>query len=74
MSQVVLNVPDISCTHCEKTILTALRDRPGVQTVAVSIPAKTVDLTFDEGRITLAQVEAILDDEGYPVAGVAAGR
>ena len=45
MSHVILEVPDISCAHCEKTILTTLQGQPGVKTVQVSIPAKTVDLT-----------------------------
>jgi copper chaperone CopZ len=69
MTQVKLNVPDISCAHCEKTILEALRGKPGVQAVAVSIPNKSVLLKFDESTITLDNVEEILDEEGYPVAG-----
>ena len=39
----------------------------------VSIPAKTVDLTFDEQTLSLPQVEALLDEEGYPVNGVREG-
>ena len=69
MTQVKLNVPDISCEHCEKTILEALRGKPGVQAVAVSIPNKSVVLKYDENAITLNNVEEILDEEGYPVAG-----
>ncbi len=69
MTQVTLNVPDISCAHCEKTIVEALRNKPGVQAVAVNIPGKVVLLKYDEGRIDLTQVREILSDEGYPVAG-----
>src|SRR5690349_18628345 len=69
MSQVVLNVPDISCAHCERNIVNALKDQPGIELVQVNIPAKTVHLSFDENQLSRAQVEAILDDEGYPVAG-----
>ena len=68
MSHVILDVPDISCAHCEKTILTALQGQPGVTTVQVSIPAKAVDLSYDEQALNLQQVESILDEEGYPVA------
>jgi Cu+-exporting ATPase len=67
MSHVILEVPDISCGHCEKTILNTLQGQPGVKTVQVSIPAKTVDLTFDETALNLQQVQALLDEEGYPV-------
>jgi copper chaperone len=69
MTQVTLNVPDISCAHCEKTIVEALRGKPGVQAVAVSIPSKLVLLKYDEGQIALDEVKEILDEEGYPVAG-----
>ena len=58
MSHVILEVPDISCGHCERTILTALQGRAGVETVQVSLPAKTVALSFDESTLPLAQVEA----------------
>lgn len=70
MTQVTLNVPDISCAHCEKTIVEALRGKPGVQAVAVNIPGKIVLLKYDEGRINLDEVREILDEEGYPVASV----
>ncbi len=67
MTQVKLSVPDISCEHCEKTILEALRGKPGVQAVVVSVPAKSVLLKYDENAISLDNVEEILDEEGYPV-------
>jgi copper chaperone len=68
MTQVTLNVPDISCAHCEKTIVEALRGKDGVQAVVVSIPTKHVLLKYDETRINLDEVKGILDEEGYPVA------
>jgi copper chaperone len=67
MTQVTLNVPDISCAHCEKTIVEALRGKPGVQAVAVSVPSKIVLLKYDESQIALDEVKEILDEEGYPV-------
>ena len=73
MSQITLNVPDISCAHCEKTVLEALQDKPGVKAVQVSIPAKSIYLDYDENAFNLDQVKAALDDEGYPVAGTAEG-
>ncbi len=68
MAHTVLNVPDISCEHCERSILKALQPQPGVKTVKVDIPSKQVHLDYDEGRISLDKVRSILDEEGYPVA------
>jgi len=70
MATIVLDVPDISCAHCEKTILQALQPRSGVHEVRINIPAKTVTLDLDESALPLDQVREILDEEGYPVAGV----
>jgi len=69
MSQVILNVPDISCAHCEKTVLGALQGKPGVKSVQVDIPAKSVYLDYDPEALSLQQVGEILDEEGYAVAG-----
>lgn len=73
MTSVILNVPDISCGHCEKTVLGALQDKPGVKAVQVNIPAKTIYLDYDENAFSLDQVKEVLDEEGYPVASTAEG-
>lgn len=73
MSQVTLNVPDISCSHCEKTVLGALQGKPGVRSVRVSVPTKQVYLDYDESALSLEQVADILDEEGYTVDSSSAG-
>jgi copper chaperone len=73
MSQVILNVPDISCAHCEKTVVGALQGKPGVSSVQVDIPSKAVYLDYDPEAISLEQVGEILDEEGYPVSGTQEG-
>ena len=67
MSRTILNVPDISCEHCERTITGALKDEPGVKSVKVDIPARKVTLDYDESAIGLEKIGTILDDEGYPI-------
>ena len=69
MSKVILEVPDISCGHCETTVRGALEGKPGVNSVQVDVPAKKVYLDYDESRLNLDQVGEILDEEGYPIAG-----
>jgi len=68
MSKTILSVPDISCEHCDKTITGALKGQPGVNSVKVDVPTKTVKLDHDESVLPLDKVSAILEDEGYPVA------
>lgn len=69
--EITLSVPDISCEHCERTVMEALQGRPGVNSVRVNIPEKKVMLSYDESTLPLEQVKEILDEEGYPVAGSA---
>ncbi len=73
MSQITLTVPDISCAHCEKTVLGVLQGRPGVNKVQVDIPAKLVYLDYDEQALNLDEVKDALDEEGYSVAGTREG-
>jgi len=70
MQRAILNVPDISCEHCEHTIVETLRPQEGIETVAVDIPAKQVDVTYDERRIDVDRMKQLLEEEEYPVASV----
>ncbi|HXH12164.1 MAG TPA: heavy-metal-associated domain-containing protein [Alphaproteobacteria bacterium] len=70
MASVTLNVPDISCEHCERTITNALTPVEGVHRVTVDIPAHNVQVEYDEARIDVERLRAIIEEEDYPVAGV----
>ena len=48
MSQIILEVPDISCDHCVHTVTQALQGQSGVQGVQVDLPGKQVQLDYDE--------------------------
>ena len=52
MATAVLNVPTISCHHCENTINEALTPLAGVSSVNVDIPAKKVTVEYDPSAIT----------------------
>ena len=66
--ETVLSVPDISCEHCVKTINGALGALPGVESVQTDIPSKSVRLRYDEGQVSMDQIEATLDEAGYTLA------
>ncbi len=68
MATTVLNVPDISCEHCERTITRALSPLAGVQGVRVDIPAHQVRVEYDERQTSLREIEHVLEGEDYPVA------
>ena len=66
----VLNVPDISCGHCQATITNALEPIPGVESVEVDIPTKKVTVQYDPAVVGLDQMKEVLADEDYPVESV----
>jgi len=68
MSTVVLQVPDISCGHCERTIVEALSPIEGVREVGVDIPARTVTVAYDEGTVAVDRMREVLAEADYPAA------
>lgn len=71
MKIIVLNVPDISCEHCERAITGALTSVEGIEAVAVDIPAKQVRVSYDDARVDIDQMKEILAEEEYPVESAA---
>jgi copper chaperone len=71
MTQATLNVPDISCEHCQRTITNALSPVAGVRSVDVDIPAQQVRVEYDPALVDIDRMKDILQEEDYPVASVA---
>ncbi len=67
IEKATLTAPDISCGHCVATINRVLGELDGVSHVETSEATKQVQVEFDPNRVSLDQIEATLDDEGYPV-------
>jgi copper chaperone CopZ len=70
MATTVLNVPDISCEHCERAITAALTPVPGVRTVNVDIPGKQVRVDYDAAQVSVERMQTVLQEEDYPVESV----
>lgn len=70
MRKIVLNVPDISCEHCERVVRGALTPLPGVRGVRVNIPAAQVEVDYDDAQTDVERMKQVLADEEYPVQAV----
>lgn len=64
-----LAVPDISCSHCAQSISAAVSPLPGVHSVSVDVPTRTVRLQPADG-FSIDQVRAAIDEAGYSVTAV----
>ncbi len=58
--------PDISCDHCANAITGALTALEGVSAVAVDVDGKRVDVEYDAASMSPEQIDAALEEEGYP--------
>ncbi|GHO94675.1 copper chaperone CopZ [Reticulibacter mediterranei] len=66
--EATLSVPDVSCGHCVQMINSTLSALAGVEAVSTDIATKSVQLRYDSNLVSMAQIEATLDDVGYTVA------
>jgi copper chaperone len=68
MTQMILNVPDISCNHCKMSIEGAVNALSGIDSAVVDIEGKSVDVSFDDSTQSLEAIVAAIEEQGYEVA------
>ena len=68
LEHITLTAPGISCAHCVMTIKEDVGALAGVASVEANEATKEVDVRFDPSRVSVAQIEAAMDEAGYPVA------
>jgi copper chaperone len=67
MKSLKLNVPGISCSHCEMSIKNTLKEVSGVANVTVDLEKKTVSLDYDPEKASYAQIKIAIEDQGYDI-------
>lgn len=65
------HVPNITCGHCERTIVRTLHSLDAQARVVVDIANKTVSV---DGTLTAEQVAAALAAQDYPATHVSAAQ
>lgn len=60
---ITLNVPDMSCGHCIKTIEGAVKDLDAAASIRADLNGKTVTV---ESRAPAKDISRALDAAGYP--------
>ena len=66
MEKITLSVDGMSCSHCEKSVVTALTDL-GVSSVSASADEKKVVVEFDPAKVSLQAIKAEIEETGYTV-------
>ncbi len=68
MAKQVFRVLDMHCTNCVMTIEGLEDDLPGVKSVRASYQKGTVEVEYDEKRLTEAKIKQAIVNLGYTVA------
>lgn len=67
MTEVVLQAPEIHCSHCKESIEGAVGALGGVETVSVDIPTATIAVSYDDQAVNLDSIKNAVEDQGYEV-------
>ena len=68
MTQITLNVPDISCNHCKMSIEGAVNALSGIESAVVDIEGRSVAVSFDDSAQNLDAIVTAIEEQGYEVA------
>ncbi|PFJ08414.1 copper resistance protein CopZ [Bacillus cereus] len=67
MEQLTLKVEGMSCGHCVNSIEGSVKELNGVEQVKVQLAEGTVEVTIDSSVVTLKDIVAVIEDQGYDV-------
>ncbi|RWS44197.1 copper chaperone [Bacillus mycoides] len=67
MEQLTLKVEGMSCGHCVNSIESNVKELNGVEQVKVQLTEGTVKVTIDSSVVTLKDIVAVIEDQGYDV-------
>ncbi|MFC4183140.1 copper chaperone CopZ [Saccharococcus thermophilus] len=62
-----LQVQGMTCNHCKMAVTNALQELEGVNRVEVHLEKGTVDVDYDETKISLDKLKEAIEEQGYDV-------
>jgi len=68
MTEKTLNVSDMSCGHCKAAVEGELNRLPGVESSFADLERGTVEVFYDESRVSSEQLVEAIEEAGYTVA------
>jgi len=68
MKTEILNVNGMSCKHCVNAVDSELKELSGIESVNISLESGTVEVSFDESKVSLDDIKKTISETGYEVA------
>lgn len=67
MVNVTINATGMHCPSCEMLVVDSLEEIDGVMGAAASHTAGTVSVNFDDSKVSIERIKAVIRSEGYEV-------
>jgi copper chaperone len=68
MTEATFKVPDMSCGHCKAAVEGELNRLSGVEHSNADVENGTVEVSYDEGKVSTEQLRGAIEVAGYTVA------
>ena len=68
MTEKTLKVPDMSCGHCKAAVEGELNKLSGVERTNADVEKGTVEVSYDERKVTTENLKDAIEEAGYTVA------
>lgn len=67
MTDKTLNVTGMSCGHCKAAVESELNKLSGVERANADVERGTVEVSYDEGKVTTEDLNGAIEEAGYKV-------
>ncbi|MED5078184.1 copper chaperone CopZ [Geobacillus stearothermophilus] len=64
---ITLQVQGMTCGHCKAVVTNALQTLDGVSRVEVHLQEGTVDVEYDETKVSVEKLKEAIEEQGYNV-------
>jgi copper chaperone len=68
MTEKTFNVPDMHCGHCKAAVEGELSKLSGVQRANADVEKGTVEVSYDDGKVSSEDLKGAIEEAGYIVA------
>jgi copper chaperone len=68
MTDKTLSVEGMSCGHCKAAVEGELNKLSGIEAASANVEKGTVEVTYDEAKVTTEDLKGAIEEAGYTVA------
>ena len=67
MKTEIIKIEGMACSHCTGAVTDGISKMSGVSSVDVSLENKSATVTYDEDKVTIAEIGNVVEELGFEV-------